>query len=444
MRTCHPSVILILLLLLTGIGPILAQPAVPRRKLSEEEINCRRDYLLLFLKTDSGIRAADELALLGAADKGTWMALIRAMAPQGRGEPLAPQYIDALAAAGAPAIPDILRAMEGIRFPASEEPFFSGAGRSFLGFVAALGRMGPAARPAIPALRKLLADPKLDGQFKAAIRVTLANIGDDSKANLDAILRDLKDGPNALPVVRMLASERPGPWVEPEMMAALIRHLEPLAQSERTPGARYEGLDLVAVVLGLMGGKAAGAANTLDKVGQHASGDNHVLDAVVFGVALARIDHKREERVLRDACKVVNDGIESPGHIRFLVLRMHSLVDARISKQLVRLLDERDTKVAAGAATLLYFSGQAAQGAFNPLLAFVRGKAEEPTRAVAARALATVTPFSELPRLEEALKAEKSEKVRRALWLAIQDVKFLGPGSSRSAPSSPGAAAGWE
>jgi hypothetical protein len=97
-------------------------------------------------------------------------------------------------------------------------------------------------------------------------------------------------------------------------------------------------------------------------------------------------------------------------------------VDAPLSRRLARLLDDPDADVADGALCVLVLSLGATRHAFDPVLAFVRGRADEDRRARAV-ALLHLADTTQLPLLEAALKAERSEKVRQQLRAVIDSVK---------------------
>src|SRR5262249_47631849 len=99
-----------LVLLIAVACLAVGQQVNPEEKRREDMGKRRRDKLLVELRKGDNFcseTAADELVALGKLEKRHWEALIEVLAPNSRRPPLSPPYIEALAMAGPPAIPDI-------------------------------------------------------------------------------------------------------------------------------------------------------------------------------------------------------------------------------------------------------------------------------------------------------------------------------------------------
>ncbi len=127
-------------------------------KLQRDSLMQRRRQLVAALDRVDHIsyQAAAELAVLKNLERPDWEALIALISRKARAEePVSVRYIGALSTAGAAAVPDMLAALQ---------PIANSEARTDLALsyalLASLGRMGPAAKEAIPTLRRMVADPK--------------------------------------------------------------------------------------------------------------------------------------------------------------------------------------------------------------------------------------------------------------------------------------------
>lgn len=376
----------------------------------------RRKQLVKALKSDLFVsyRAAEEMAISGNIDKSGWKALIELIASK-TGPGLLPfvsaRYIDALAAAGSPAVPDILAALQ------KDDPQKWGDFPS--AFLLSLGRMGPAAKEAIPSLRRMLADPRTEG--KVALRIVLANIGDESKVNLEAILAEFRKGEQGdyVGIYVTFPYIRPREWLTKEMIEVLGKPLQRTVPTK--PGDPLPGECTWAVVtFGILGERAMSLADTLES--RAASIPN------CDGLALARIDPKRREAALRRLLEKPHPptpgGVDFKGQIVVLDIAW-LLLDSEVAKGLAKFVDNPDPEVAAWACDILSLGGLAARDAAPMLLKYIRSEADEDRRAEAARTLSWVADNAQLPALDTALRAEKSGKVRAALESTVRWIKYL-------------------
>jgi hypothetical protein len=386
----------------------------------DNEIRRVRRCLVSALRTadaDTALAAADRLASLAGTDKATWTELIDAMSRPKKLNPLSPPYVDALAAAGRRAIPDILRALKGIATPSPDSEFiYRDETLSFIGLIASLGRMGVQGKEAAATLRQFLADDTIDRRIKAAIRVALANISDPSADELHAIQSDLQRDERLFIVVIMLQVIRPGPWVSKDMIAELCKRFD--AMDKDNPRRGYTDL---AVVLGMLGERAGCAARPLDRFRKFAQEDDNP-EAVIYSLALARVDPSRRDEVLKQLYEFLRGGISERGAVHYLSNKVPLLVDASIIKSLAAAISDPSPIVGNSAYIVLMLSGEAAHPAFPSVLAFVRGTGDEDRRAYAAQLL-RFGDYSELPHLQRLLTKERSEPVRAGIESAIRAMK---------------------
>jgi hypothetical protein len=411
--------VILLLALVADVGA--GEPAAPKDKQREEALRRRRNLLVQqmlttpeFPKLLSRFEAADDLAWLGGLERRHWQPLIDAVVKEGVGGPL---FIDALAAAGPEAVPDILRAVRAVQ-PleiGSSHPFLSDKAIALLG---SLGRMGKAAAPGLPALRKMLAQEGISKSSQAAIRMVMANLGDESPENLDAIARDLKSDDGIAAMMWMLVLIRPGPWVSKEMAREVCNQFNAVPDDEVRRG---EGLRFWAEMLGMLGERASPAAERLEKERKAALKTDHFGNIVLGSFAVARIQPRRQEEVLRDLARRLQRGMDNPEAL-FFFRHTPPFFDPAPSRTAGGLLNDPDAEVSEGAVLLLAAAGSEGRHAFAQVLEFVRGKADEDRRARAVTLL-RYADLSQLPVLEAAMREEKSEQVRRQLGRLIESVK---------------------
>jgi hypothetical protein len=290
-------------------------------------------------------------------------------------------------------------------------------------FLAGLGRMGPGAgKQAIPALRNMLKDKQLAQRKKGLIRIVLANLGDNSVKNVEGDIDPL-DSAVLLTIVHI----RPGKWVTQDTVKKLTKHLGS-ASSLKDFDFKLASISFqnVALALGVLGERASAAGDALDALFKRTINDGNVT-AIGFGLALARVDPKRREAALRHLCKNYSKLFEEAGRGTFIYLLEvpRTVVDAKLTHLLVRLLDDPDPAVAEGAGDVLVRAGLSARDGVPGLLKYVGGTGPEQRRIWAAKVLSYVADYSHIPQLEKAKAQEKSKAVRTELDATVQFIKSL-------------------
>jgi len=327
-------------------------------------------------------------------------------------EPLAAELAKSLAAAGAEVVPDIL--------PAWDDQKVSDQCRMRLMW--ALGRVGPPAKAAMPSLHRTLSTEGVSPEMCAAIRVTLANFGDTSRENLDAISKAVSTGGRAGAVaLEAMAFGGGAGWADDTLIACLVR----LAQKQDGPEQAYAVL-----VLGRLGEKAGPeAAAVLTKALEAALKDDGAGSALVLGCALARIDRSHAlghlERVLGRA------GARPPdeGAMVQMVWIRSALADAQLARDLIALSNSKQTQVAKGAMwTIAGCLGPDALEAGQRAMDILAHDKDEGLRVIAAQALGSVLPDTQVDRLEALRGKEPSEDVKQAIAKSIFVIR-LGQGA---------------
>ncbi len=411
------SWVMLVLLLLGGRGSS-SRSSLNTPGFDREAQMQRRKQLIEVIELHEGwsrasYRAGEELSLYGNIREVEWKTLIELITKGKTASQRCTRYLDALASAGAPAVSDILNALP-----------TAGSARSYL--IVSLGRMGPAAKSAIPTLRQMLGDPKIDASTKATVRIALANLGDHSKENLAAILADLRNQDSRGGALWALLYIRPTEWVNEAIITELTTSFKTWVESKPSAVLWQTDIGGGATALGVLGERAASAADLLETA-QKTAVEVQSWTALPYTLVLARVDPKRQEAALRRALRGDNPfqiWDLKGGHF-WMLEYFHLLVDGRISECLVGLLGDPDPKVAMNAAFCLEMAGLASRVAAPQALKFLQGKAEEDRRAWAAYALRSIAEYRLLPKLEVALKREKSEKVRKELEGAITYIRNL-------------------
>jgi len=374
----------------------------------------RRDQLVRTFKKAEGdawlrtwFRALDELALEADFDVALWKTVeaklarhLERYAKDDWAVQLPPLWLVALTSPGKAVVPTILGRLRADSTSPTEAHLL----------LLILGRMGPAAKGAMPFLRKQLADPKTPRARKAQIRVVLANLGDGSKDTAAAILADLKKRETSYDVLQTMASIGPRNWVTEGMIRAM---------------AKEATLD-AALVLGLLGERAGSVAKKLDDL-QRSTVKDGLPDQFIYGLALARIDRKNQDTALRRLFP--KDFTCHPLGLLALFNNHppEMLVDAEISKHLGKLVGDKDRTVSGGALMLLEQTGLSARGAAPAVLAFLRSDADVTRRGQAARALARIADYSLLPELKAVAEKEASVEVCERLEATIKLIELVEP-----------------
>jgi HEAT repeat protein len=382
-----------------------------RPALSKAQVH-RRDRLLDFLeageaKVCSDIlrnRTVQELTSSGPIDQRHVSVMVLATYLERR-SPLNYGAMPALAAAGRAAVPTILKVLEEARSQAEE------AGCVWL--LAALGRMGPEAKEAIPGLRQLLDRKGLSAAMRASARVALANAGWDSKENRDQLLTDLRAKSEASEAtLRAMAWGGLGTWAGEDVAAELGKLLG------RTGG----DWDYAAIALGTMGERGRAAVPALTAALEDKAGAS---SPIILRAALARIHPPGEKRV--EATRMLLKAIGSFQREKVRALMQVSALqgDAQLRADIVKLLADADADVAVagGAVSYLLIDARETPEARAPLGRLVQGPGDAAQRAIAARALGLIGTPGEVDAIEKLLTAEKDAAVRAALEKSLALLK---------------------
>jgi hypothetical protein len=251
----------------------------------------------------------------------------------------------------------------------------------------------------------------------------LANMGDDSKETVTAIARNLRNPQTSGVIISTVIMVRPRAWMNDEIISEIIKpfgSFTPAEDGKQT--GRYFDLSQRAVVLGLLGERAASAAGKLETVQESAIADQRI-EGVILTLALARVVPDRRGALLRRLLKSFRTLVRGPAGV--LVECPYLLIDEKLSEQLAQALEDPDRDVAEVARYVFWWAGLSARDAFPRVLKYVRDSADSNRRAKAAGVLGMISTFARLPELEAALKEEKSEAVRRQLQAAIEGVRSL-------------------
>jgi hypothetical protein len=204
--------------------PVVAQDAA----VAQERDRIPREVLLKALlvpehKFEIANRAAQQLALL-PPDESSSATVVRNVVERlnrkqtGRvGRLAAPSFVDAIAAQGRFAVPELVRALqEG-----------SHSDEASVTILASLGRIGPAAAEAQVALHTVLKTHSTDPRSRKTILVVLANIGDRSDGLVEQIRADFDDSNKDAAwrdgyYLWVMSMMRPrGDWVDGRLLASL-------------------------------------------------------------------------------------------------------------------------------------------------------------------------------------------------------------------------------
>src|SRR5262249_44030193 len=109
------------------------------------------------------------------------------------------------------------------------------------------------------------------------------------------------------------------------------------------------------------------------------------------------------------------------------------LRESGTNKQLAKLLQHADGRVAEGAMVVLANLGLAASETFPVALRTFRETKDPERRAMFARLLPSISGVQELGELEKAAQEEESETTRRALEDAVARIRSLRPGNDSGA-----------
>ncbi len=317
--------------------------------------------------------------------------------------------VDGFAAAGPAAIPDLLKSLETDAAQKSNDYFTL--------LATSLGRMGPEGKSAIPALRSQLANTDLPPARRTALRVILANLGEESPENQRAILADLQSTMLVRPAAQAMVLVRARNWVTQPMVDALCAHLGEPAE---------KGSDDVAVALGVLGERAAAAVEIVDRFIESEL-EKKDSGAVLHTLLLANIAPKQQERALRRLLESGPlGGCMIGGEVLMNAICNANVLVASLQATLVKFINDPNPSVSSRALAQIAMGELSIRGAVPELIRFLREKAPERRRADAACTLSSIATYSDLPNLEEALKLETSPKVTKNLGATIEYIRNLG------------------
>jgi hypothetical protein len=377
----------------------------------------RRKALVKGLRSESNAyRSLEELATSTEMDKPTWRSILEVLEDKdAKLQGASPdRLVDALAAGGAKMVPATLDALA--RIDASDK-----YDHRFPFLVASLGRMGEKAKAAITPLQEMLKKRKMSAQSKAALRVVLASIGDNSKENQAAILKDLKSDQVGYRTVTTMVMVRSLEWVPDETVKGFTDSLSDFWSDTQVP---YRGIEWGAALLGLLGKRAKAATKDLELLQRKAIKDR-APEAIVLSLALARIDPKVRAVALRrllENWSELQEGFILGTYI-YIYEFSYLLMDRELGDYLADKLEDKDASVRDGAAMLLEGAGLRASASTGRVLQIVRGNGGEDQRVKAAKVLGRIAEFGQIAELEKACREEKVEAVRNALETAIDHLR---------------------
>ncbi len=107
----------------------------------------------------------------------------------------------------------------------------------------------------------------------------------------------------------------------------------------------------------------------------------------------------------------------------YAVLAARTLTDADVG-DIIRLLDDRDWRVAAGAAVLLGQAGMRARAAAPHLITIMKTSTKEEAKWRVALALVYLVDYNQVSQLKDLLRNEDSDKVRRRIENIIKVIEL--------------------
>jgi ankyrin repeat protein len=361
-------------------------------------------------------RVIEELAP-GAARPDVRQALIKRLAHP---DPLTEvDLVRAAARAGPAAAPEILAAWK------AED--LSDAGSLVL--LMALGRIGPGAKSAAEPLRETMAAADTHPLLRAAIRVTLANLGDTSRENLDA-LRAAVAGHDeaATTTLQMVALGGGADWADEAFVAETVR------QFESDPA---ETGFWAAAALGRLGAKAGPKAVAALKQSFVKCLEEPTGNPLLLGCCLARMDGPNAATYLEPVLARLGRGGLGEGAILQMQAVRGALLDPSLAADLARFLDSPRPEVQRGALwALAGVAGLESGAAWRRVLDLAAKAEDESLRRDAVMVLAVVLPAEEVGRLETMMREAPSEEIKSTLSMSLRAVR-LGPGPMGPASDVP-------
>jgi len=285
------------------------------------------------------------------------------------------------------------------------------------------GRMGPKAKSAIPFLLKELEQNQENPAIEGCIRIVLANVGWDSNDNFDLIHTDIQNRTErGKAEIGMMSTGGPREWVSDDLAKALLAWFNQSFTENRDEPI------LAIILLSALGKTDVDTKNRLatflkTECEKKACEDENCM---WFGFSLAKSDPTKARAPLRPALRCVADAMPGDSFWAMNVLVGDILVgtDQRMMKELVRMLDSREPRVAKGVLWVLLAIGYDARQYAPDVLNILRANRDEEVREVAAQTLAFLADSCNIPELESVMKKEKSEFVRDEIVKAIGVIRL--------------------
>ena len=318
---------------------------------------------------------------------------------------------DALAAAGEQAVPTLVKGLDPKKFYGEDAENFD--------VLLCLGKMGPSAKGAIPALKKLLEDPKIKDETKMSIRVVLANAGSETTETAKFILKKMGDEGSweeEAGAIRTIARIHPGDWIAEDIAQALNK------LHQRLEGTGNEVALWTAIALGVAGERSKVAIKPLtEKVNKLP--EDSILRSVYWAV-LARIHPEGAERTAAVRMMLKTTGRMERDDLPTIFNTALYLIDKPMLKQIATLIDDKDMGVVNGAITYLMVIGKQNPDAKTRLVAVMQKSKDEELRSSIAYALLMVASYKDIPELEKLQAAERDQKVQKILAMSCACLKL--------------------
>lgn len=275
--------------------------------------------------------------------------------------------------------------------------------------ILSLGRIGPPAKQAVPALRGILAKEGLDEWSRISIRTALAEIGEADPEN-EAMLKDwlskrTKEGQSVVGVLGLTGAQH---WPGKDAVSLLSVWLD------GTPSSSSASASLALASLGTNAvSSAAAIQKCLDSVDEQSSSLR-----ILYGSSLSLIFEPgsvAQKKAYRDMLSYLGEA-ENRSDWPALSMVAHTLIDSNLFVQTIALIADTNASVAHGAIRMLAEVGKPSELAGSRMLNLMRKPPREvPRREEVAGALGFVLPAAAIRDLEQILATERDRQVREAL-----------------------------
>ena len=221
---------------------------------------------------------------------------------------------------------------------------------------------------------------------------------------------------------------KPGDWMDKDSAQALTAWLQANVKSAASSDTQLaDGItDAIAgeaSVLAALGENGAPAIPALEEAMKLTDAGRLPGALVVYcGLALARLDPAGQEQALRKVAGHVGNPAHGDHTLSAAILVMANRIDAPMLSRVLRLLDDADPQVVAGAATLLAAKGLSARDAVPRLVELAKSSADAHAASTAAAALGVVAPLSDLPKVQGIIGHAKSPDAEES---AAQSVAII-------------------